>query len=218
MTSSSSSTSNPNPNLSLHLTDPSLTPLLSSSSNSHPSSPQIRSLTALSSTALSAYNSSLHLNLGTPQRIIVETNASGPILLHSFIAPTFSTAHARPIRTHYPSTHTHAHNKRINGLENIDGESSTQSLEILSAAREEMRPLSGTTEGSHSEQEHDMRDEGVQGPLFVGTVVARSADQIREARRAANRIEIVANGFQRELIIETEGKREAENEGMAGDG
>lgn len=92
-------------------------------------------------------------------------------------------------------------------------------MEILSAAREELRPLSGTTEGSHSKLEHhDVRDEGAQVPLLVGTVVARSAEQIGEARRAAQRIEIAAHGFQRELIKNAEGKREGEDEGTVRDG
>lgn len=82
-----------------------------------------------------------------------------------------------------------------------------------------MRPLSGTTEGSHTEQEHeDERGEGIKAPLLVGTVVARSAGQIGEARRAAHRIEMVATGLQRELIKSMEGKIEGENEGMAGEG
>ncbi|QSZ33316.1 hypothetical protein DSL72_002904 [Monilinia vaccinii-corymbosi] len=233
--SNSNSSFNSNPNLSLHLTDTSLTPLLSaSSSSSNPStsnrppdakSLQSPSLTTLSTTALSAYNSSLHLNLGQPQRIIVETEASGPVLLHSFISPSStrfqkpapSLRHSTSMLTHI-STHANTQNQ-INGLEHTNGASSTRGLEILSAAREELRPLSGMTEDSHAKQEHhDLRDEGAQVPLLVGTVVARSAEQMGEARRAAHRIEIAAHGFQRELIKSAEEKREAEDEGTAGDG
>ncbi|KAJ8062384.1 hypothetical protein OCU04_008927 [Sclerotinia nivalis] len=230
MTSSSSSNLHPNsnPNLALHLTDSSLTPLLSTSSSSTSSTSrtnlaQIQSLTTLTSTALSAYNSSLHLNLGTPQRIIVETAPSGPILLHSFIAPASSAARSSSGRHRSRPIHNHAYGARMNGLDNINGGgSSIRGLEIISAAREDMRPLSGTTEGSHSEQEHhdhDVKDEGVQGPLLVGTVVARSAEQIGEARRAAHRIEIVAHGFQNELMKDTaEVKKEEADEDTAGDG
>ncbi|KAF7922565.1 uncharacterized protein EAE98_008091 [Botrytis deweyae] len=233
MTSSSSSSPNPNhnPNLSLHLTDLSLTPLISTSSSSRPSNsnsnsnshakpPQFQSLTTLTSTALSAYNASLHLNLGSPQRIIVESASSGPILLHSFISPTSSTPHSTSSTRHRSrSTHTNALDTRTNGSENLNGVSNIRSLEILSAAREEMRPLSGTTEGSHSEQErHDVRDEGAQAPLLVGTIVARTAEHVGEARKAAHRIEIIAHGFQRELMRDTKVKRMGEDESMAGEG
>ncbi|CAD6442623.1 07461d90-47e9-446d-8306-e8273bf0638e-CDS [Sclerotinia trifoliorum] len=228
MTSSSSSSNlhpNSNSNIALHLTDSSLSPLLSTSSSSTSSTSrtnpaQIQSLTTLTSTALSAYNSSLHLNLGTPQRIIVETAPSGPILLHSFIAPTSSAAQSTSGRHRSRPIHNHAHGARMNGLENINGGSSIRGLEIISAAREDMRPLSGTTEGSHSEQEHhDVKDEEVQVPLLVGTVVARSAEQIGEARRAAHRIEIVAHGFQNELMKDTaEVKKEEPDEDTAEDG
>ncbi|TEY65795.1 hypothetical protein BOTCAL_0136g00170 [Botryotinia calthae] len=223
--SSSSSSSSCNPNLSLHLTDSSLTPLLSTSSSSHPSNshakpPQFQSLTTLTSTALSAYNASLHLNLGSPQRIIVESASSGPILLHSFISSTSSTPHSTSsVRHRSRPAHINAHDPRMNGSENPNGVSNIRSLEILSAAREEMRPLSGTTEGSHSEQErHDVRDEGAQAPLLVGTIVARTAEHVGEARRAAHRIEIVAHGFQREFIKDTKVKRMGEDESMAGEG
>lgn len=102
----------------------------------------------------------------------------------------------------------------MNGLENINGVSSIRDLEILSAAREEMRPMSGTTEGSQpGEEHHDARDEGAQGPLLVGTVVARAAEYIGEARRAANRVEVVAHGIQRELMKDKEVKRDGEDEG-----
>lgn len=107
----------------------------------------------------------------------------------------------------------------MNGSENPNGVSNIRSLEILSAAREEMRPLSGTTEGSHTEQErHDVRDEGPQAPLLVGTIVARTAEHVGEARRAAHRIEIVAHGFQREFLKDTKVKRVGEDESMAGEG
>ncbi|ESZ91111.1 hypothetical protein SBOR_8511 [Sclerotinia borealis F-4128] len=230
----SSSTSHPNPNsdpnpppnsnLSLHLTDTALTPLLTPT---HANPPQTQPLTTLTTTALSAYNSSRHLRLGTPQRIIIETNSSGPILLHSFIAPPSTPAQSNPIQDRSQTTHTrthihtHGHHIQIdiNGIQNINGGSSVRGLEILAAAREEMRPLSGTTEGSPVEEEpHDVRDEGEQAPLLIGTVVARSAEQLGEARRAAHTIEILANGLQRELTKDTEGKRDREDDGMAEDG
>ncbi|KAI1336801.1 hypothetical protein F5Y15DRAFT_393225 [Xylariaceae sp. FL0016] len=74
--------------LALHLTDRALHPLISSSrTQTH-----LQSLTSLSHTALSAHESALRLGLGEPQRIMVEHDANGPVLLHSYL----SSRPARP--------------------------------------------------------------------------------------------------------------------------
>ncbi|KAI1497111.1 hypothetical protein F5X99DRAFT_413428 [Biscogniauxia marginata] len=77
------------PSLSLHLSDRTLTPLISSSRT--PS--QLQSLTLLSHTALSAHESAQRLGLGAPQRIMVEHGSGdhphqpqGPVLLHMFLS------------------------------------------------------------------------------------------------------------------------------------
>ncbi|KAI1362144.1 hypothetical protein F5Y08DRAFT_313050 [Xylaria arbuscula] len=71
------------PNLALHLTDSALTPLITSArAQSH-----LETLTALSHTALDAYESAQRFGLGVPQRIMVEHGDDGPVLLQSFLSP-----------------------------------------------------------------------------------------------------------------------------------
>lgn len=69
------------PALHSHLSDPSLTPLLTTAR----SQSSLSTLTSLTSTALTAHTTTLRLNMGTPRRLLVE----GPdhLVLTSFLAP-----------------------------------------------------------------------------------------------------------------------------------
>ncbi|KAK5987543.1 hypothetical protein PT974_11675 [Cladobotryum mycophilum] len=71
------------PNLSLHLTDLSLTPLITSSS----SRTHLESLTSLTSSAITSQTAVQRANLGKPQRIMVEYPDSGAVVLQSFLDP-----------------------------------------------------------------------------------------------------------------------------------
>lgn len=71
----------PDPTLHTHLSDPSLTPLLTSARD-----PQaLASLTSLTSTSLTAHSTSLRLDMGTPRRLMVEYPDG--VVLTSFIRP-----------------------------------------------------------------------------------------------------------------------------------
>lgn len=71
------------PTLSLHLSDLTLTPLITSSASpSH-----LDSLTSLTSSALSAQTAARRAQLGRPQRIMVEYPDAGPVVLQTYLHP-----------------------------------------------------------------------------------------------------------------------------------
>lgn len=70
------------PHLSLHLTDRALTPLITSARTPA----QLDALTSLTHAALSGREAALRLGLGAPQRIMVEHEVGGPVLLQSFLS------------------------------------------------------------------------------------------------------------------------------------
>jgi hypothetical protein len=146
------------PALSLHLTDPALTPLVSSSSSSHlrrqstsssPSlppishSPRFAALTDLTTASLTAYSSAVRLGLGQPQRIIIDTTKRGPVILHSFLNPEGPQSKA-----------------------NAEGTAASVAADakaIVDQTREQLRPLSGST----IEEEMRVPDEGAIGGSAV---------------------------------------------------
>ncbi|RGP79179.1 hypothetical protein FLONG3_2750 [Fusarium longipes] len=171
------------PTLSLHLSDGTLTPLITSaSSQSH-----LESLTALTSSALSSQTAAQRLGLGRPQRLIVEYPDRGPVVLHSYLDPrdavdasTNNTAAVVSSRPGSAPGSSHVPDQR--------------------APRSEPAPT------SHG----DPRSEDAAPPL-VGVVVAGSADEAREARRASARLERVGREIQKEWAAENSQERANEN-------
>ncbi|KAN0112692.1 hypothetical protein V8E51_005643 [Hyaloscypha variabilis] len=195
-----------------HLADRALTPIISSSrpasSNNHnhnlQSHAQAQALSSLTSTAITAFDTASRLGLGL-QRIMIETQSSGPIILHSFLStPSLQQAPA-PLEDH-------------NGVRGI-----------VEQAREDLRPLSGTTDtesmGEHvtssgvlvngvPESAEDADQSSVQlPPMLIATVVARAAAHVGDARRAAARLEQTGRIVQREWIRENEESVVADGEG-----
>jgi hypothetical protein len=194
--------------ISIHLTDRALIPIISSSrSNTSQSQSQAQALTSLTTAAITAYDSASRLDLGLPQRILVETSSSGPVILHSYLNPQSSQQ---------PQSR---HTRTINLNER----------EIVEQAREDLRPLSGTTEGSsvagHRNEGADVVNGVVNGgdysrgtdigdgeqaeeedgavqqpPMLIASVIAASAGDTLEARRAAARLERMGREFQREFM------------------
>ncbi|KAK4080096.1 hypothetical protein H0G86_006227 [Trichoderma simmonsii] len=95
------------PTLSLHLTDLTLTPLITSSS----SPTHLESLTSLTSSAITSQTTAQRANLGRPQRIMVEYPDSGAVVLQSYLDPRESGGgHSEPEPgSKYKHGHDHDH-------------------------------------------------------------------------------------------------------------
>ncbi|KAH6899744.1 hypothetical protein B0T10DRAFT_554316 [Thelonectria olida] len=165
------------PSLSLHLSDVTLTPLITSAaSQSH-----LESLTQLTSSALSSQTAVLRLGLGRPTRLMVEYPDRGPVVLHSYLDPRDAAAAASaegPPASAAPG----------NGNGTAHPGTTPPSTETA--------PSSAVDDPNRSEDA---------APMLVGVVVAGSADDTKEARRAAARLERVGREFQREWVAETQG-------------
>ncbi|EPE30408.1 hypothetical protein GLAREA_03375 [Glarea lozoyensis ATCC 20868] len=184
-----------NSNLAHHLTDLTLTPILSSSQSSNsippptssPNQTTAQALTQLTTTALTAYNLSQRLALGPPQRILISTT-SGASILHSYLTqpPSVSTQIPSPLPA---------------------------SQSIVSSARLDLRPLSADTnvDGENGEQpwRNGVEDERRQVPMLIATVIAPRAGEAGEGRRMAARLERIGRVVQRDWY---EAEREAQDE------
>ncbi|KAF4125665.1 hypothetical protein GMORB2_0909 [Geosmithia morbida] len=167
------------PTLSLHLTDSALTPLITSSS----SPTHLDSLTSLASTALTSHTAASRVNLGCPQRIMVEYPDHGAVVLQSYIDP------------HQHHAHDH-HNQPSSSS------SSRSASSIVGAARPSSAFAAATT-ATPALRSYTTPDPDDAPPRLVSVVVAGSADQAREARRAAARLERLGRDFQREWATES---------------
>jgi len=183
----------------LHLADRALTPILSSSRQTPSSSPaqsrsQAQALSSLTTTALAAFESASRLGLGIPERIMIETQSSGPLLLHSYLNPQ-SIQRPRSRRAQSRETANSAVERTglILGENTARGSAGDQDHEVL---------VNGTFDG-----EDENTDEAQPPPLIVASVVAPSASDRVEARRAAARLESTARNFQREWIRDQEDSR-----------
>ena len=193
-----------------HLADRALTPIISSSRSSSSNhnlqlNTQAQALSSLTSTAVTAFDTTSRLCLGLPQRIMVETQSSGPIILHSFLnVPSLQQASLQ-------SDHA-----------GVQG--------IVEQAQEALRPLSGTTdiessgEYVHSsgalvngspESAEDTEESSLPPPppMLIASAVARSAALVGDARRVAARLEQTGRIVQREWIREHENSVVADGEG-----
>ncbi|OAA72642.1 hypothetical protein LEL_08426 [Akanthomyces lecanii RCEF 1005] len=155
------------PTLSLHLADDALTPLITSSrSRAH-----LESLTALTTSALTSQTAAQRVGMGVVERIMVEypEPAAAAVVLQSYLHV------AAPAAAEEAS----------NGSSSNDNSSSSRN----------------GIEGEVGGQQEDQDDDDAvlpppPPPRLVGVVVARSAGDAREAKRAAARLEKVGREFQ----------------------
>ncbi|KAI0885687.1 uncharacterized protein GGS22DRAFT_161628 [Annulohypoxylon maeteangense] len=206
------------PHLSLHLSDRALTPLITSARTQY----QLEALTSLSHGALSAHESALRLGLGTPQRIIVEHANAGPVILQSFlradIRPSSSatTAHAPP--STFPQPPSAA---APNGLDPIPPSSPSTPLSPTASPTDTIeRRLAQLQLQSNSSVIVDdpalEAEDANAPPTLVGVVISPSADEARDARRAAARLERVGREIQARWAEAQVESDEDEDEGGGG--
>jgi hypothetical protein len=130
---------------------------------------------------------------------MIETQSSGPVILHSYFAPqSTQTPSSRRLRGH--------------GTEQEIVEQAREDLRLLSETMdsgiESADLVNGVTNDFHHSPE-ETEDEEIQTkiqqpPLLISSVVAPSAADTSEARKAAARLEKTGRDFQREWIREQE--------------
>lgn len=174
----------------LHLSDRALTPILSSSQrsstndSSSASRRQSQALSTLTVATITAYDTASKLGLGLPQRVMIETHSSGPIVLTSYLhSPGSGRAAAEHARGHLlplgGGTDTESFSeRRVLGEGVVNGEGNDGGIGEVGEA-ENKRP---------------------QPPPLVAFVVASTSAEIGEARRAAARLERTGREFQREWV------------------
>ena len=175
--------------LAIHLADRALTPIISSSRD--PSSSRYNSQTQVTTTAISAYDTASRLGLGLPQRIMIETQSSGPIILHSYLNP----APAQRGPTSYLDNHEAVRNIVVQAQEDLRPLSGTTDTESIGDDGENREALvNGVSEAEHTE---DKEESTVPPPpILIASVVAPTAADAVGARRAAARLEQTGRAFQ----------------------
>ncbi|PBP20564.1 hypothetical protein BUE80_DR008688 [Diplocarpon rosae] len=186
-----------NNSFGLHLCDRALTPVVSSSRRSSStdsnsaSRRQSQALAAFTAASITAYDTASRLGLGLPQRVMVETWASGPIALTSYLQ---SSGHGRAVAEHAPDSLQH-----INGT--FDESRETGDLLANGTVHAE---VSGAGESENKQQN---------SPLLIASVIASSSVEIGEARRAAAKLERTGRDFQREWALKQDQESMTREEG-----
>lgn len=111
---------------------------------------------------------------------MVEHASNGPILLHSFLNPTPENTFAG----HQNSTGTPKPLVDIGGFHIDDG--SPVGTNVARSAQQ-------------SGESDDVEDDANGPPLLLSTVITHSSDSVREARRAAARLERIGKQVQGQL-------------------
>lgn len=201
------------PTIALHISDRTLTPLLSSSQASQIDpdavTSQAQALQTLTQTSITAYETTRRLGLGVPQRLMIETANDGPVLLQSYMNP--SSVIPRNLVGGVDDT-----NGYVNDLLDVGrpstGVSEQTTITELPNTGEPSRPLTNGFDSDHGliiEEHSDDESTAIQPPpmLFATVVVPRRSD-LSEGRTVAMRMERVGRQFQREWVREQVAERE----------
>ncbi|KAI0849227.1 hypothetical protein F5Y00DRAFT_235981 [Daldinia vernicosa] len=190
------------PHLSLHLTDRSLTPLITSAPRSGSPS-RLEALTSLSHAALAAHESASRLGLGAPLRVMVEHADSGPVVLQSFLradtspSPTSTTTTTTNdiihTNTNPPSTSASSSTAADPDPEPTNGTPNNNNSPPTSPLERRLQQLQFPADGA---PDHPDPEDANAPPMLISVVVAPTADEARDARRAAARLERVGRAIQ----------------------
>lgn len=123
---------------------------------------------------------------------MVETNAQGPVLLHSYLNDPQSSQRLR-----------------------LRGQAEDDGREILDAMRDDLRPLSGGTDdsstgflanglGHDTVGDEETEESAVQRPPLLISTVLTSSTNMAEARRAAADVERFGRQFQQDWVTQAE--------------
>jgi len=208
------------PTIGLHISDQTLTPILSSSqtiSDSDVSVPQAQALNALTTTAITAYETARRLGLGLPQRLIIETANDGPMLLQSYLDPSLVTPRNLInnvdnnnlddlLDVGRPSTGS-SEETTINGLGNVGGPSDS----LTNGFDDEH---GATTEAQSGEDTTAIQPP----PMLFATVVVPRRSELNDGRTVAMRVERMGRQFQREWLREQVAEREQASRARSTDG
>lgn len=213
------------PHLALHLTDRALTPIISSattpssssSRNNNSSSSQqdqeqrLASLASLSSTALTSYDAAKRLEMGAPLRTMVEHPDAGPVVLHSYLCPMGLALGTPGRNASSTSLQTMLAGPDVivnNNNNNNGGPEGSAPLAAPATTTTTRRRSAGTSTTYDTETDYDDggASDATEGPnappMLVGIVVAPAAEELKDARRAAGRLERIARRFQTEWVAE----------------
>lgn len=164
-----------------------------------PTSSQADSLALLTSTALSSYDTAKRLDRGAPLRTMIEYGSpppapppnkegpGGPVVLHSYMCPmglVFGAPGARNRRRGSQGSLTTAAAEEDTTEDEGDGKA---------VASQERVEVENEGEGADGEGPNAP-------PMFTSTVVAPDASHLRDARRAAGRLERLARVVQTEWV------------------
>ncbi|KAJ4418326.1 hypothetical protein N0V82_005607, partial [Gnomoniopsis sp. IMI 355080] len=137
------------------------------------------------------------LTHGAPLRTMVEYPAPrGPVVLHSYLCPmslALGTPGVRPRRSSSQGSLTTA----AGGGAAREGSGSTNE----EVAEDDEMVVEGDEEGDDNHSDIDIRED-TDVPMLIATVVAPAAQDLKDARRAAGRLERVAKAVQTEWIAQ----------------
>lgn len=187
-----------------------------------------QALSHLTSTALASYDAAKRLERGAPLRTIVEySGPDSPVVLHSYMCPMSLALGVPGRKGSNESLRTGAGGALPAASSEDDGESrggggegaaegggaakgsndngeAPPANQLSKLALRDLRDID-SDDGDEGDHHHIGGTDGSQDspnapPMLIGTVVAPKADDLRDARRAAGRLERVARVFQTEWL------------------
>lgn len=191
----------------------------------------LQALNQLTTAALASYDAAKRLDRGAPLRTMVEyPGPDGPIVLHSYMCPTSlalgipgrkSSSESLRTAVAVASGSGSGYGTTTSAEEGENGSSSRggggkqsaaeRARTIRSRRREEDEDEDDDDDGDDNHHDNDHEEEGSEGksahdspqapPMLISTVIAPKAEDLRDARRAAGRLERVARVFQSEWIV-----------------